>query len=157
MTVSNPLVIVREFDAPIEAVWKAWTTPEQIMLWWSPKTYTCSVAKIDLRVGGKVHFAMRGPDGKEIWSTGTYKEIVPMTKLVVTDSFSNEKGDIVSASEYGMQADFPKELLVTVELKDLGGKTKMTLTHAGMPEGEMKDMTGNGWNEMFDKLVETLK
>jgi uncharacterized protein YndB with AHSA1/START domain len=50
---------------------------------------------------------MRGPDGKDYWSAGTYKEIVPMKKIVVTDSFADENGKIVSASYYGMDPSFP--------------------------------------------------
>lgn len=54
--------------------------------------------------------------------------------------------------------EMPLEMQVTVTLKDLGdGKTKMTLRHAGFPEGEMSEMAGAGWNESFDKLAESLK
>jgi uncharacterized protein YndB with AHSA1/START domain len=57
-----------------------------------------------------------------------------------------------------MSADFPLEMLVTVTFEGYeGGKTKMTLTHVGLPEVEMKDMAGAGWNESFDKLAESLK
>jgi uncharacterized protein YndB with AHSA1/START domain len=57
-----------------------------------------------------------------------------------------------------MSAGIPLEMLVTVTFEEYeGGKTKMTLTHVGLPEGEMKDMTGAGWNESFDKLAESLK
>jgi uncharacterized protein YndB with AHSA1/START domain len=154
------LVITRIFNAPVEIVWKAWTDPEQIKEWQGPKDYTAPVCKIDFRVGGKELLCMRSPEEKDFWSIGIYKEIIPMKKIVVTDSFADENGNVVPASYYGITGDFPPELLVTVTFEDLNGKTKMRLQHAGLPAGEMKEMTGIGWNQSFDKLeknVETVK
>jgi len=150
----NELTITRVFDAPREKVWKAWTDPEEVKKWWGPKYFTAPVSKIDLRVGGKYLSCMRGPDGKDYWSTGVYREIVPLERLVVTDSFADEKGNVVPASHYGMAGDFPLELLVTVTFEELGSKTKMVLRHEGIPEGIMREMTETGWSESFDKLAE---
>jgi hypothetical protein len=55
-----------------------------------------------------------------------------------------------------MQGEFPLELLVTTEFKEENGKTTMTLTHYGMPGGEVGEMANTSWNEMFDKLAENL-
>lgn len=154
---STSLVITRVFDAPRELVWKAWTDPEHAMRWWGPKDFTSPVCKIDLRVGGKYHFCMRSADGKDYWTTGVYKEIVPLKKIVCTDSFADAKGNVVPATEYGMGEDFPLEMLITIVLEDFEGKTRMTLTHEGFPAGNLKEMTGNGWNESFDKLAASLK
>ena len=66
---------------------------------------------------------MRGPDGKEYWSTGTVKEFIPEKKLVVTDHFSDDKGNIKSASEYGMPGDWPKELLIVSDRTDKSSGT----------------------------------
>lgn len=154
----SDLVITREFDAPREKVWQAWTDPEHIKRWWGPKDFTAPSAKVDLRVGGKNLLCMRSPDGKDYWSTGVYREIVPNEKIVTTDSFADAEGNVVPASEYGMQGDWPGELLVTITLEEIsGGRTKMTVRHEGLPEGEMKEMTNSGWNESFDKLAASLK
>jgi uncharacterized protein YndB with AHSA1/START domain len=75
---------------------------------------------------------------------------------VVTDSFADEKGNVVPASEYGMPGDFPEEMLITVEFTEVDGKTKMTLRHEGLPAGEIQDGANQGWNESFDKMAETL-
>jgi uncharacterized protein YndB with AHSA1/START domain len=152
---TNELVIERIYDAPRELVWKAWTDPEMFRKWWGPKDFTCPFSKIDLRVGGKYLNCMRGPDGKDYWSTGTYKQIVPMQKIVATDSFADESGKVVPSTHYGMQG-FPLELEVTVIFEDLGGKTKMTLRHRGLPKGDIKNQARAGWNESFDKLMEVL-
>jgi uncharacterized protein YndB with AHSA1/START domain len=146
---TKELTITRVFDAPRELVWKAWTEPEHFKRWWGPKDFTAPVIKMDLRVGGKFLYCMRGPDGKNYWTTGVYREIIPMEKLVMTDSFADEKGDVVPASHYGMPGDWPAELLVTVTFEDYEGKTKLTLRHVGFPP-EISDMAGAGWNESFD-------
>ena len=152
----SELVIARTFNAPRERVWKAWTDPEQAKRWWGPKGFTAPFIEIDFRVGGKYLFCMRSPDGKDYWSTGTYREIVPMKKFVATDSFADAKGKVVPASYYGMDADFPLELLWTVTLDDLGGKTKMTLRHSGFSEGPARTGAEQGWSESFEKLAASL-
>jgi uncharacterized protein YndB with AHSA1/START domain len=150
------LTITRIFDAPRAVVWKAWTDPAQFMRWWGPKNFTTPVSNMDFRVGGKYLNCMRSPRGDEFWSTGEYREIVPLKRIVCTDSFADEKGNVVPASHYGMQGDWPLELLVTVAFEDADGKTKMTLTHEGIPSGEMSENTETGWNESFDKLAASI-
>lgn len=151
------LSIKRIFDAPIEKVWRAWTVADNFKKWWGPKDFTAPDIKIDLAVDGKYLFCMRGPDGKEYWSTGIYKKIIPHKKLVMTDSFADEKGNVVSASHYGMD-DFPLELEVTVNFKERkNGKTEMFLRHRGLPRGQMLDLTRQGWEQSFDKLEKSLE
>jgi uncharacterized protein YndB with AHSA1/START domain len=155
-TDTKALVIERMFDAPRELVWKAWTDPEHLMRWWGPKDFTAPACHTDLRVGGKYLFCMRAPDGQDYWSTGVYTEIVPPERLVCTDSFADPQGNVVPATYYGMGADIPLETQMTVTFEDVDGRTKMTLTHIGLPAGD-SDMAGAGWNESFDKLAEVLR
>jgi uncharacterized protein YndB with AHSA1/START domain len=150
------LIITRIFDAPRELVWKAWTVPELAMRWWGPEGFTAPVTKIDLRVGGKYLYAMRSPEGKDFWSTGVYRELVPMERIVATDSFSDEKGNVVPASYYGMTGDWPSELLATMTFEDQKGKTRFTLRHECLPPGEMTESAKAGWNGSFDKLEKVL-
>ncbi len=151
------IVITRIFDAPRKLVWRAWTNPEHFMRWWGPKTYTSPFCKLDLRVGGKYLTCMRSPEGRDYWTTGIFREIVPIERIVYTDSFADEKGNPVPASHYGMPGDWPEELIVTITLEDISGKTRMTLRHVGIPAGELSEQTEAGWNESFDKLVKSLK
>ena len=150
------LVITRVFDAPRELVWKAWTEPDRLMQWWGPKGFTAPVGKIDLRVGGKYLNCMRSPEGKDYWSTGVYREILAPQRIVCTDSFADEHGNVVPATHYGMSPDSPLEMLVTVTFEEQEGKTTMTLRHVGLPS-EMSELAGAGWNESFDKLAESLR
>lgn len=155
-TASKDIVITRVFDAPRDLVWKAWTEPERMMKWWGPAEFTAPSIKIDLRVGGKYLFCMRSPEGQDYWSTGVYREIVPVERLVMTDSFSDEHGNIRPASEHGLSGDWPDEMLITVTLEEHDGKTTMTMCQQGIPAGEMSDMTAVGWNGSFDKLAVSL-
>ncbi len=151
------LVIKRTFKASPERVWKAWTDPDIVRIWWGPRGYTNPVSKIDLWAGGRFLSCMRSPDGQDVWSTGVYKEIVPPSKLVYTDAFSDADGNIIPAFRYGFTGDFPKESLVTLRFHRKGDSTEMELEHSGMPEGAMSEMTRMGWNESFDKLAEYLE
>lgn len=158
----NELVITRVFDAPRELVWKAWNSCEIMKQWWGPKGYTSTYCRNDFRVGGTSLSNMQAPEGndpwsgKTIWSTGIYKEIVPFQKIVTTDSFSDEQGNVVSAARYGMNADFPLELLVTVRFEDYEGKIRLTLQHTGFPSEADCDGAREGWNESLDKLAVVL-
>jgi len=152
---ANALIIQRIFDAPRELVWKAWSEPERFMRWWGPKDYTSPACKIDFRVGGSFLACMRSSDGTDIWSTGVYREIIPLERIVCTDSFADAKGNVVPASHYGMGEDFPLEMLLTVTLEEADGNTKLTIRHDGMPS-EMAEGANEGWNQSLDKLAESL-
>lgn len=153
------LTITRIFDAPREVVWKAWTDPERLKRWWGPKGWTSPVCKIDLRVGGEWLSLMRSPEGQEIWAKGIFREIVALERLVMTDSFADEQGNVVPATHYGMSPEFPLEMVITVKFEDQKGRTKLTLKHSGI-EGISDTDRGDmqqGWSQSLDKLAESLK
>jgi uncharacterized protein YndB with AHSA1/START domain len=153
----NKIAITRVFDLPLSKVWQAWTTPELFKKWWGPEGFTCPSSTMEARKGGKYLNCMRSADGKEFWSTGVVEEFIPQKKLVLTDSFSDAKGNITSASEHGLPGDWPKELLITVNFEEAGeNRTKMTLQHEGIPD-EMREDCIKGWNESFDKLQRNIK
>jgi uncharacterized protein YndB with AHSA1/START domain len=148
------LVITRIIDAPRERVFEAWTDCDSIVRWWGPKDFTAPSCRMDARVGGEYINSMRSPDGHEFWSKGVFREIHAPDRIVMTDSFADEKGNIVPASHYGMKGDWPLEMLVTVTLEDQEGKTRLTLRHSGVDaisDEDRNDMR-QGWSESFDKL-----
>ena len=153
----SSLKLTRVFNASPEKIWQSWFNPNLNMCWWGPKDYSACESQIDARIGGKYLNCMQGPDGRKIWSTGIYKELIEPNRFVCTDSFADEHGNVVPATYYGMEIDLPLELEVEVTLEDLGGKTRLTLEHCGFPQGEIIDQTKQGWNESFDKLDECLK
>ncbi len=148
------LVITRVFDAPRDLVFKAWTEPERLMRWWGPKGFTTPFCKIDLRPGGVIHFCMRSPDGHNIWCKGVYREIVEPERIVCTSFFSDEEGNLVQPTHYGLSADWPAETLFTVTFDEHEGKTELTLRQTGVPMIPERDGAVQGWNESFDRLAE---
>lgn len=156
MSKQNELKIVRSFNASKEQVWHAWSDAEHFKKWWGPREFSCPDCTIDFKVGGKWLASMMDDKGNKIWATGVYKEITPYEKIVFTDCFADENGNIVSSEQYGMK-DVPLEMLVTVLLNETNGKTEMTIIHKGLPEGELSKGANIGWNTSIDKMEESLK
>ncbi len=148
--------IIRVFNYPLEKVWKAWSDPEVFTRWWGPKNFISKFAQTDFRVGGRYLWNMHGPDGKDYYSAGVFKEIEPMKKIVYTDNFADEKGKVMPASYYGLTGEWPPELAATVTFEEMNGKTKMMIDEPGVPE-EMREPSRQGMNESLDKLDEALK
>ena len=149
----DAVVIERSFDAPAHLIWQMWTEPEHFRAWYGPGGATIPVAQMDVRVGGTrlVCMEMQTPDGPmQMWFTGEYREVVENERLVYTESMSDEHGNVVSPSDMGMPEGHPPTTEVIVELEDLGGRTKMVMTHAGVP-GDSPGATG--WAMAFDKLA----
>jgi uncharacterized protein YndB with AHSA1/START domain len=148
--------ITRTFNAPVEMVWKLWSTEEGIKKWWGPNNFTCPDAHIDFRVGGKFHLSMLSPDGQKFWSGGEYKEIDEHKKIVSSDYFTDENGNYVPASHYKMPGEWPDEMKVTITFTVVGDKTELELIHEGHPD-EMADNATQGWSESLDKMAAALE
>ncbi len=155
--VEQVVLITREFDAPRESVWKAWTDCDRLMRWWGPKDFTTPTCKINLRSGGQFQNCMRSPEGRDYCSKGIYREVIPLDRMVFTDSFADEQGNIVPATHYGMSADYPVEMLVSVTFEEIDGKTKLSLQHKlGPVPASERDLCEQGWSESLDKLASYL-
>jgi uncharacterized protein YndB with AHSA1/START domain len=151
-TSKEAVTIERTFDAAAELIWKMWTDPEHFKKWYGPNGFSVPVAEMDLRVGGRRLICMASPDGSmKMWTTGEYVEIIPNQRLVYTESMSDEHGHVLPPSAMGMPDGYPATTEITVVLEDLGGRTKMVMTHAGIPAGSPG---ASGWNQAFDKLAE---
>ena len=150
---SDAVVIERTIEAPADLVWRMWTEPEHFQAWYGPTGATIPVARMDVRVGGErlVGMEMETPNGTmQMWFTGEYREVVEHRRLVYTESMSDENGNVLSPSDMGMPEGHPATTEIIVELEDLGGRTKMIMTHVGIPEGSPG---AAGWNMAFEKLV----
>ena len=77
----NELVISRVFDAPRDLVWKAWTDPRRIAVWWGPSGFGNTVKSMDVRAGGEWLFTMHGPDGTDYPSHVRYREVEAPSEL----------------------------------------------------------------------------
>jgi uncharacterized protein YndB with AHSA1/START domain len=86
------ILITREFAAPKELVWKAWTTPELVRRWWHANRGEMTLAEIDLRVGGTWRYVMEASGGHEVGFHGEYREIVPNERIVNTEVYEGIPG-----------------------------------------------------------------
>jgi uncharacterized protein YndB with AHSA1/START domain len=149
-TSQDLMVIERSFDAPVELVWQMWTNAEHFSAWYGPEGATIPVANLDVRVGGRRHVCMeiRTPDGPmRMWFAGEHREVVENERLVYTESVSDEQGTVPSPAAMSSGHATTE---VRVELEDLGGRTRMVLTHVGVPS----DSPGAvGWTMALDKLA----
>ena len=123
-TQCEPFTISREFAAPREVVWKAWTDRECLMQWFGPKGWTITVAKLDFRVGGEFHYGMSMPDGKEMWGKWIFREIVAPEKIVLQNSFSDKDAGITRPPFPGK---WPLRMLTETTFTEQDGKTTITL------------------------------
>lgn len=157
MSAAADLIISRRIGAPRERVWQAWTQCNRLSRWWGPSGYTVTSCNIDLRVGGKYLLCMHSPDGKDIWNTGTYREVIDGERLVATDSFADEAGNVVPPATYGYAPDFPEELLLIVTFAEHDGDTELTVRHRGIPLGEDYGATRIGWSQSLRRLATLLE
>ena len=143
-TRTDGFVLTRVFDAPVELVWRCFTEQEHLAKWSAPRGYTITTGEGDVRVGGKYRCCMRAADGTELWLGGTYREIVPHKRLVMTHIWDDENGKP------------GPETLVTVRFEDAGGRTKVTLEQTGFTSDADRDGHREGWSECLDLLAEHL-
>ena len=106
------ILITREFDAPKEHVFRAYTEPDLVRRWWHANRGEMTVCDIDLRVGGQWRYAMDAPNFGEVGFHGEYREIVPNERLVSTEVYEGAPD---------------AEALDTLTLSEEDGRTTLTL------------------------------
>ena len=149
----DALVIERSFDAPVDLIWQMWTDPEHFKAWYGPDGATIPVAEMDVRVGGTrlVCMEMPSPNGPmQMWFAGEHREVVENERLIYSESMSDENGNVISHSDSGMPTGHPTTTEVRVELEEVGARTKMVMTHAGIPS---ESPGAAGWAMALDKLA----
>ena len=153
---ADTVIIERNFDAPVDLVWQMWTDPEHFKEWYGPDGATIPVAELDVRVGGirRVCMEVRTPNGPmRMWFTGAHREVAKPKCLVYTESMCDEHGNVLTPADLRMPEGHPVTTEVRVELQDVGGRTKMVLTHAGIPA---ESPGAAGWAMALDKLAARL-
>ncbi len=151
------VVVKRTFDAPPDRVWRAWSNPADVRQWWGPIGFTCPVAEMDVRVGGRSLVAMRAPQefgGQDMYSTWTYTTLVPNARIEYTFNFSDEQGNRLTPAEAGVSSDVPTDGHHVVTLTDLGdGRTDMTVTEHSYASADARDMSQMGLEQCVDKMA----
>jgi uncharacterized protein YndB with AHSA1/START domain len=147
----DELTIVRVLNAPREKVWRAFSQQEALMQWWGqPKDATMPFCKVDFRVGGSLNFTVQQADGTLHWVKCIYREIVEGEKLVLEQHISDESGSQLDPPGWPAST-------ITLLLEDMSGKTKLTVTHAGMAsEAHPVEQFKEGWSQSLDRLADSL-
>jgi uncharacterized protein YndB with AHSA1/START domain len=137
----DQILITREFDAPRELVYKAWTTPELVKRWWSGQRGGVTSAEIDLRVGGMWRYVMEASEGFEVAFHGEYREIVPYERIVTTEVFE------------GMP---DAQAVDTITFAEVDGRTILTMlvqhTSKEDRDGHINSGMEGGMQESMDAL-----
>jgi len=162
MSNQQGLLLKREFDAPIDLVYKVWTDPAHFGNWWGPKGFSLEVAKMDVRPGGMFLGCQKSPDGEHaMWGKFVYQEVQAPEKLVWVQSFSDEEGNTVRAP---FNPNWPLEILNILTLEDNEGKTVLTLQGGPLNASDeeqaafdaMAPMVAQGFEGTFEQLANYL-
>ncbi|HNO80283.1 MAG TPA: SRPBCC family protein [Phycisphaerae bacterium] len=142
------LVLERVVDVRPELVWKAWTQPEHLKKWFTPKPWETVECEIDLRPGGIFSTTMRSPEGEVMPADpGCYLEVVENRKLVFTDALGP---GFRPKSEAFMTA------VILLEPEGTGTRYTAIAMHADSDGKTKHEEMGffNGWSTALDQLVE---
>ncbi len=140
---TQTLRLERHFAATPEAVFRAWTEPEALAVWFGPGGVTCRNIQVDLRAGGRYSLEMYENNGNVYPLSGVYQEVTPPERLVLTWVWGHGELD-------GM------EMLVTIELRTAAGGTDLTLIHEKLPSDTAREKHEFGWTGCFDSLEQFL-
>ena len=142
----DQILITRDFDAPKELVYRAWTTPELVKRWFGGNHGEVLSAEIDLRVGGRWRYVTSSGDGSESAFHGEYREITPNERIVSTEVYEG----------------YPDaEAINTLTLTERDGRTTMTVLvqHPNQANRDAVLRAGmeSGMNAALDKLEQVAR
>lgn len=142
---SNEIKITRVYDAPLKAVWEAWTDLKQVAKWWGPRGFTLTTHSKDLRPGGSWHYTMHGPDGTDYVNKTKYHEVEEYSRLVYDHGGNDERAPLFR---------------VTALFSESRGKTKLEMSMS-FPTSEIAEETRKfikkaGGDSTWDRLAEYL-
>jgi uncharacterized protein YndB with AHSA1/START domain len=142
MIEDRTLHIERTYEAPIEAVFDAWTSEEVLLRWWrAGQDWTTASAEVDLRVGGDFRVVMYDPDkDREIGGGGRYTEIDRPNRLAFTWIWDNDT----------------RGTLIEVDFAETDGVTTVNFTHSRLWDEEAVRNHRSGWTTVFDHLERVL-
>ncbi len=136
----HSLLIRRVFEAPRDLVWRAFTEVDKVAKWFCPMECDVISCEGDIRVGGRYRETMRC-GGKDYNVSGVYREITPQSRLIFTHQWQ--------------EPDAP-ETIVIVTLRDLGGRTEVTLAQIGLKSDESARSHTQGWTSALENLAKRM-
>lgn len=154
----EPSILTRDFDAPMQLVYEAWTQENHLCKWQVPSAdVICEYQFADIRTGGSALHKMIMPNGKEMWLLTKYQELSPYDTITFFQYLSNEHGEIISPP----MPNWPKEIRATIRLSEENGVTHMQFFWQPMnptkEEAEAweasRSQHGKGWGGSFELLA----
>jgi len=144
---AKTITVVKEIDAPVQQVWKAWTTAEQLDKWWGPKPWNAVTKKMDFTEGGSWVYKMAGPNGEQQWDKVNFTNIHAPNDFSATDLFTDEKGN--------RNSDMPSTRWKNSFTKS-GDGTKIESVLSFDSKEDMDKILKTGFEEGFSKGLDQL-
>lgn len=148
MKAPQTLKICREFSAPIQAVFEAWTQADVLAKWFGPQGFIVLNAQTDLAVGGRYEITIQSPDNNIIKHYGEYVEIKAPNTLIFTWVLQDQS----CAGSEGQH----ETTLVTLLFEKTDKGTLLTLTHEKLPDQAAYDGHQFGWQSSLEALNQHL-
>ncbi len=149
---TRDLVLVREAEVPVAAVWAAWTRPELMKQWWTPDPWRTVEVELDLRPGGVFSTVMESPEGERFPNRGCILEVVEQRRITWTSVMVDDFRPAVPANG---AADLPFTATITFEPTATGTRYTAVARHADEAGATTHREMGfeDGWGAVFDQLV----
>ena len=140
-----PLHLTRTFAAPRQAIWDAWTTPDQFKQWYMPAPFSVASCEFDVRVGGALRVDTQAPDGSIMPLTGEYRVVDEPTKLVMTNSPLDDDGNKLF------------EIQHTIILIEENGQTTLDITSEVLAAGPHAEQFLQGMKPGLEQALDQMK
>jgi uncharacterized protein YndB with AHSA1/START domain len=139
------VVITQIFHAPRNLVWRIYTDPKLLPMWWGPKIYKTNVDKMEIKTGGSWRVVQQDPEGNKDGFHGVYHDVQPY-QTTRTMEWEGMPGHV---------------LLEAIKMEEIDGKTKVTNNTVFQSvedrDGMLKTGMKDGVVESYDRFVEILK
>jgi uncharacterized protein YndB with AHSA1/START domain len=151
-TAVSTVKLTHVYQASPHQVFNAWSDPEALGQWFGPHSHKCLIEKYDFRQNGEYQIRMvpvaedtdcAGDSSQDSVCAGTFVEIIPEERIVMTFGWIENGGDI-------------KDTLLTIELNATHDGTELVLTHERLPNKEACDAHRGGWQGSLECLEEFL-
>ena len=153
------LVLDRIVDVPPELVWRAWTTPEHLMKWFTPAPWKTVACEIDLRPGGLFRTIMRSPEGREFPNVGCYLEVIENERLAWTNALEEGFRPTTASTVCGGDAVFAFTAVISLAPHGKGTRYTALVMHGDQASAKRHDEMGfeDGWGKALEQLVAVVK
>ncbi len=111
------LVFSRAFNAPADAVYRAWTDPARLVQWWGPHGFRLTIQEMDVRVGGTWRYVLHGPDGTQYPNVAVFEELDPPRRLVFFNTGGHVEDKHLTCRMIATFAEDGARTLVTLQMQ----------------------------------------